>query len=130
MSKIELACIIEDSSVNIFWMETIMEDVDFCDRILIYKNGREAINALKPIIASGKKLPEIIFLDLNMPVMDGWQFLDEFTIIPIEQIVTIYIVTSSINPADRARAAEYEKVSKFIVKPVEAEELREILNQF
>jgi CheY-like chemotaxis protein len=130
MNKIELACIIEDNPISVFWMETIMNDVNFCDGLLIYNNGREAIDALKPMIASGVKLPEIIFLDLNMPVMDGWEFLDEFTMIPTQEIITVYIVTSSIDPEDRKRAGEYEKVSNFIVKPVKAAQLKEILDKF
>lgn len=107
-----------------------MEDVNFCNGLLIYSNGKEAIEAIKPMIASGVKLPDIIFLDLNMPIMDGWQFLDEFTKIPLEQEVTIYIVTSSIDPADRKRAGKYEKVSNFIVKPIEVDHLQEILDKF
>jgi len=130
MNKIELACVIEDNPVNVFWMETVMEDANFCDDLLIYNNGKEAIEALKPMISSGVKLPDIIFLDLNMPIMDGWEFLDEFTKIPIEQEVTIYIVTSSIDPADRKKASQYERVSNFIVKPVEVDQLQEILNKF
>jgi len=130
MNKIELACVIEDNPVNVFWMETIMDDINFCDELLIYHDGNEAIKALKPMIESGVKLPGIIFLDLNMPIMDGWQFLDEFTLIPIKEIVTIYIVTSSIDPTDEVRASHYEKVSNFIVKPIEVDQLKEILNNF
>lgn len=130
MSKIELAGIIEDNPGTVFWMETIMEDVDFCDKYLVFYNGKEAIEAIKTMIAKGKKLPEIIFLDLNMPVMDGWEFLDEFTTIQTDQKVIIYIVTSSINPADRIRANQYEAVSNFIIKPVTVEYLKEILDKF
>lgn len=127
MKKFDIACIIEDNLGNIFWLETIMEDVDFCHHLIIFHNGKEALDQLKALIESGGRLPEIIFLDLNMPVMDGWEFLDEFTLIPTKKQILIYIVTSSIDPADIARTKEYEKISGYIVKPVTMDNLREIL---
>ncbi len=127
MKKFDIACIIEDNLGNIFWLETIMEDVNFCDHLIIFHNGKEALDQLKALIESGGRLPEIIFLDLNMPVMDGWEFLDEFTLIPTKKQILIYIVTSSIDPADIERTKEYEKISGYIVKPVTMDNLREIL---
>lgn len=130
MRKIDLACIIEDNPANIFWMEDIMSEVEFCKNLLIFVNGKEALDGLKKIYLKEEELPDVIFLDLNMPIMDGWEFLDEFTRLPAPKKVIIYIVTSSINPADFERSRQYEMVSNFIVKPVTVERLKEILHEF
>ncbi|MFT6828560.1 MAG: CheY-like chemotaxis protein, partial [Roseivirga sp.] len=77
-----------------------------------------------------ENLPEIILLDLNMPVMDGWQFLDQFVQIPTKKKTTIYIVTSSIDPEDLNRAKSYEAVTNYLVKPINIDTLTEILKDF
>ncbi|MCO5949972.1 response regulator [Mucilaginibacter sp. RT5R15] len=88
------------------------------------------MDRLKAIVTAGENLPEVILLDLNMPVMDGWEFLDEFTKVPPAKKIIIYIVTSSIDPADVEKAKQYEAISQYIVKPVTVDNLKEILNNF
>jgi len=63
-----------------------------------------------------------------MPVMDGWEFLDEFVRIPTQQEIPVYVVTSSIDPAQTERVKEYGKISGCLLKPVTMEKLTEILN--
>lgn len=79
------------------------------------------------MIQNSEKLPQVIFLDLNMPVWDGWQFLDEFTKIPTEQKVTIFILTSSNSEEDIKRAEKYSLTSNYLVKPVEQSHMKDIL---
>lgn len=127
MKKIELACIIDDDPIYVFGTKRIMQLANFCDNFMIFHNGKEALDKLKILIANDEKIPDIILLDLNMPVMDGWEFLDEFTIIPVVKQIIIYIVTSSIDPADVDRAKKYGGVSNYIVKPITMDLLKEIL---
>ncbi len=107
-----------------------MELANFCDSFTVFKNGQEAIDYLRPCFLNGDKVPELILLDLNMPVMDGWQFLDEFVRIPCEKKVVLYVVTSSINPQDIKRARLYEEVTDYAVKPVTLHQLKKILENF
>lgn len=130
MKKIEIACIIDDDPIYIFCTKRIMVLADFCESFLIFHNGKEALDRLTSIILAKENLPEIILLDLNMPVMDGWEFLEEFTQIPSSKTITIYIITSSINPEDVERAKQYESISNYIVKPVTIETLKEIKSDF
>ncbi|WP_378185543.1 response regulator [Aquimarina sp. W85] len=130
MKKIDLACIVDDDPIFVFGVKKVMELANFCNGFLVFKNGREALDKLKAIISSGSKLPEILLLDLNMPILDGWQFLEEFTKIPSSKKITIYIVTSSVDPQDIAKAKRYELVSDYIVKPISVKRLKEILNEF
>jgi len=128
MKKIDIACIIDDDPIYIFGMKRIMELADFCKSFMIFNNGKEALDKLKPMVTSGDKLPDIILLDLNMPVMDGWQFLDEFTKIPSDKEILIYIVSSSIDPEDIKKAEGYGLTSSYIVKPVTVKTLKAILS--
>ena len=70
---------------------------------------------------------QIIFLDLNMPIMDGWQFLEEF-MTPNTQQIIIYIVTSSIDPVDEDKAKQYFLISNYVVKPITPESLKQWFN--
>ncbi len=129
MGKMERACIIDDDPIHQYGMKILMKKVDFSNEVMVFHNGQEAIDAMLDLLNLGDTLPSVIFLDLNMPIKDGWGFLDDFVKIPHHNrdLVTIYVVSSSITSADRLRAGQYEIVSNYIVKPVEEYQLREIL---
>ena len=125
----ELACIIDDDPIHQYGMKILMKKVDFSNEVMVFHNGQEAIDAILDLLNLGETLPSVIFLDLNMPIKDGWGFLDDFVKIPHHnrEQVTIYVVSSSISSSDRIKAGQYEIVSNYIVKPVEEYQLREIL---
>lgn len=127
MKKIDIACIIDDDPIFIFGTKRIMQLANFCESFMIFHNGKEAYDNLKAVILNNEKLPDLILLDLNMPVWDGWQFLDEFIKIPNKRPITIYIITSSVDPADVEKAKSYDLVSNYIVKPITIEELKNLL---
>ncbi|MBC5864048.1 response regulator [Flavobacterium turcicum] len=127
MPKIDIACIIDDDPIFVFGTKRIMEIADFCESFMIFRNGKEAFDHLEAIILADKKLPDLILLDLNMPIWDGWKFLDEFTKIPSANPITIYIMTSSIDPADVEKAKSYDAVSNYLVKPITMEELQKLI---
>ncbi len=127
MKKIDIACIIDDDPIFIYGVKKIMELINFSKSLMIFKNGEDALNGLKKIVSSNQKLPDVILLDLNMPILDGWQFLDEFVTIPCKKKIVIYIVSSSVDPEDILKAKSYELVSDYIVKPVTVEKLKDIL---
>ena len=130
MKKVDIACIIDDDPIFVFGTKRMMTLANFCNNFMVFQNGEEAINYLKPIIQTKNfALPDIILLDINMPIMDGWQFLDEFTSIPNDKKITIYIVSSSIDPQDVARAKEYDTISNYLVKPITSEKLQSILSE-
>ncbi|MEQ8687495.1 MAG: response regulator [Imperialibacter sp.] len=130
MSMVDLACIIDDDQIYVFGLRKLIDFHKYSKNLLVFKNGAEAIKYMKPLITSSDELPDVILLDINMPVMDGWQFLDEFVKIKplIKKKITIYMVSSSIDEADLERAKTYEEVSDFIVKPVKAEDLEKMLS--
>jgi CheY-like chemotaxis protein len=103
--------------------------VDF-RTISTYGNGKLAIDGIRKALNAGKPVPEVIFLDINMPIMDGWQFLEEFLELPIEEKVRINIVTSSIDPADYANWEHYSSKSHHMItfntKPIKRAEIVDI----
>lgn len=129
MKKIDIACIVDDDPIFVFGAKRVMELSNFCKGFMVFNNGRDALDSLAPVIKSGENIPDVILLDLNMPIMDGWQFLDEFIKIPTDKKVLIYIVSSSIDPADSEKAKEYQDVSNFIVKPITVDNLKSILQE-
>ncbi len=132
--KIGLACIIDDDSMYVNLIKKIIEAKNLCNNLMVFQNGKDALDYFEVILNNldKKSIPEIIFLDLNMPVMDGWEFLENFTRIKnkLEKTITLYIVSSSINPVDVEKAKGINSVKDYLVKPVTIEDLEGIfLNQ-
>ena len=133
MNKIELACIIDDDNIYINLIKRIIDTNKLCENLLIFNNGKESIDYFESMLENlaEDKIPEIIFLDLNMPIMDGWEFIDRFTKIKnkFRKVITLYIVSSSINPDDLNRAKLLSDVEDFLVKPVNIQELESIFTK-
>jgi len=127
MEKIAQACLIGDDPVHIFLSTKYLKLSGMVENITVFNNGKEAFDKLKILLDSGESMPEVILLDLNMPVWDGWKFLENFSTLQLKKKVTIFILTSSINAADRKRAETYEKVQNFIVKPISLDDFKELL---
>lgn len=129
MKKIKLTYLIDDDEIYIFTTKKLINKIDFCEEVAVFQNGKEAIDAIKFTLRNKNELPDVILLDLNMPIMDGWQFLDEFIRIKSEKQIKIYIVSSSVDPSDIERANTYNMVSNYIVKPISREKLHEITEE-
>ena len=129
MKKIKLTYLIDDDEIYIFTTKKLINKIDFCEEVAVFQNGKEAIDAIKFTLRNKNELPDVILLDLNMPIMDGWQFLDEFIRIKSEKLIKIYIVSSSVDPSDIERANTYNMVSNYIVKPISREKLHEITEE-
>ena len=86
-----------------------------CDAIETYANGKLALDRIKELLASDHNIPEVIFLDINMPIMDGWQFLEEFITLRTEQKIRINIVTSSIDPHDLHNWESFKDKSRHLI---------------
>lgn len=130
MKKINLVCVIDDDPVHVFITKKNLELSDYVENILVCKNGKEAYETLQKLIIEKKELPNIIFLDLNMPIWDGWQFLDEFIKIPLEKPIPIFILTSSNDETDIEKAKQYSVVSNYLIKPISQKQFKDILSDY
>ena len=131
MEKIKNLALIDDDDTFVFLTKKVIEQTGLVEQIKVFANGRDAINFLKENSGKPDLLPEIILLDLNMPIMDGWQFLEDYIHLKpkMGKKITIYIISSSISPHDIERAKGISEVSDFIIKPVTKEKFISMLNQ-
>lgn len=121
--------IIDDDDVFIFLSKKLFSRyADGCN-VFTCCNGKEGIDFIHNNIRTKTPLPETIFLDINMPVFNGWDFLEEFILLPQEQISksNIFILTSSIREDDKDKSQNYFIVKEFISKPLTPEIVRKII---
>ncbi len=130
MKKIKFIGIVDDDPITIFGIKKMLNSVVECETIEDYRNGKIAFDSINKKIIGNEDIPEIIFLDINMPIMDGWQFLEEFLKLPIKKRVRINIVTSSIDPYDRKKWECFKDKTHHLItfnnKPIKRNEIAEI----
>lgn len=107
MKKINSIYIIDDDPITVFGIKKMLKPITNCGDITAFGNGKLALDGLNERLANGVHVPEVIFLDINMPIMDGWEFLEELVSLNIEQKIIINVVTSSIDPKDYQRWNQY-----------------------
>ena len=131
MRPLKKIALIDDDEIFVFLTRKAIEKSNLVEVIKVFGNGLDALSFLEENIKQPEELPEIILLDLSMPIMDGWQFLDEFVNINpmICKTIQIYICSSSISPDDIAKAHEISAVSGYIIKPITKEKMLEILEK-
>ena len=129
MTTIKQLTLVDDDEVFVFLTTKMLEQSKLVELIKIFDNGYDALVFLKENIDNVEALPDVILLDLSMPIMDGWQFLEEYVKIHpvIGKKITIYICSSSISPDDINRAKAINEVSDFIIKPMTKDKLMEMI---
>lgn len=130
MNSIKNLTLIDDDEVFVYLTRKTLNKSKLVDQVQVFENGLDALNFIKGNVGNREILPEVIFLDLSMPIMDGWQFLDEYSKLKLELMnkITIYICSSSISPDDVSRAKSINTVSDFIFKPITSQKLCEIVD--
>lgn len=122
--------LIDDDAIYLYGVKRIIKDAKLPQKVLTFSDGQEALDYFLEHLSNIKKLPDVIFLDLNMPVMDGWQFIKEYDTIKTKMTkdIRIYITSTSKNPEDLLRAQSLEVVTDYIVKPLTEEKLVAAIN--
>lgn len=129
MKQIKTITLIDDDDIFVFLTKKTIELTKLVELIQVFENGLDALNFLKENKYNIDRLPEIILLDLSMPIMNGWQFLDEYIKLNpyIGKKITIYICSSSISHDDITRAKAINAVSDYIIKPINKEKLIDLI---
>ncbi len=118
MTEIKTVCIVDDDIIFVEITKRVLQKSGFFNDLLIYENGDSALNGLNKIIGNGGHLPKIILLDLNMPLMNGWEFLDQLSKVLYKNKISVFVASSSNDPNDINRAKSYQSVVDYIVKPI------------
>ena len=122
-------CIVDDDKIYQLTTKRLLERINATKNILVFSDGEEAYEYITEKIREEDALPDVIFLDINMPCMNAWEFLDAYNEIKprLAKKIIIYIISSSISDTDIQRAKEIEHVKDYCVKPVSIDKYVEIL---
>ena len=123
--------IVDDDNIYQIIVRKIIGKMELFSSFSSYKNGKDAIDALKKAAENNENIPDTILLDINMPVMDGWEFMDEIVSYKskLNQKIAIYIVSSSIAVQDKDKAKTYAEILGFLSKPITMDALYEIVSE-
>ncbi|MBU2948529.1 response regulator [Zobellia uliginosa] len=129
MKNFSKTCIVDDDAIVVFSIKRAMQAMEFPVEPLVYENGLDAIESFQQMIAENMELPSLILIDINMPVMGGWDFISEMRGIWPKDIKepTVYMMTSSISPQDIETAKAFNLENNYLIKPIYAEKLQSIL---
>ncbi|MBV6640742.1 MAG: response regulator [Cyclobacteriaceae bacterium] len=131
MNKVHRLFIVDDDNLFTHITSLVVDDSDLVEEVKVYNNGKEAYDYLSTHRDSPEKLPDVILLDLSMPIMDGWGFLDKFMNLKLPQAKTIeiYICSSSISPEEIEKARSMSVVSDYIIKPLTRDKLIKMIGE-
>ena len=127
MAKFTDVLLVEDDPITIMVCDRIIKMASFADKVKSCENGKIALDYLLSF-SKNEVIPPIIFLDINMPVMNGWDFLEEFDEIRdrFQSLPRIYLLSSTVDPEDYKKAKRFSLVEDFISKPLSKEALKNI----
>ena len=131
MKRLHTILLVDDDAPTLFLNKLVIEDLDCTDRVLTAENGRQAIDMLTEKIDDEFLCPDLILLDINMPIINGWEFMDKYQTLSAEQKakIVVVMVTTSLNPDDRSRAESVEDIKDFVSKPLDEITLKDIIEK-
>jgi CheY-like chemotaxis protein len=112
--------VVDDDAIYQIIVKKIIEKSATFSSVSTFQDGDIAINSLKNTIEHNKALPDVILLDINMPQMDGWEFMKEMSLIKaqLQKKIAIYIVSSSIANEDKEKSKTFPDILGYLSKPV------------
>lgn len=118
---------VDDDEIFRFILKNLIDGTDFADRAIFFDDGDRAIMKLIELAKSGDHQPKLIFLDLSMKHLEGWQLIDLMN--EFGTNAKVVILTSSIGLKDRVRAEREPLVKGFLIKPVDKSQIVEYINK-
>lgn len=134
MKKVNCILLVDDNPADNHFHKINISESGICDHVEVANDGNAALEYLKKSFSMSNKFPkpDIIFLDINMPGMDGFEFLEEYKKLAdkYKSKVLIIMLSTSLNPDDQKKALSYEEIVEFQNKPLEVETLQKIVEKY
>lgn len=126
--KLNCILLIDDNNADNYFHQIVLKQMNIAEHIAVATDGVEALDYLTK---EDQIIPELIFLDINMPRMNGWEFLEKYKHLdPKQKAKTIIVMlTTSAHPSDVEKAKRTAEVNGYQVKPLTKEMLNEILEK-
>ncbi|MBX7047501.1 MAG: response regulator [Ignavibacteria bacterium] len=126
------AALVDDDKIFQFITGKILKALPEINKTLQFGNGQEFYDYICKNYNEADALPDVVFLDIQMPFMDGWQFMQEFTNLDFKlaKDININILSSSISLYDKEKAKIYKDIKNYFVKPIAKEEFPKIISAF
>jgi len=135
--KLNCVLLIDDDEPTNFFNRMVLEEVGCAEHIQVEESGQAALEFLSRHDDEGENkrkgsCPDLIFIDINMPAMNGWEFMERYSILEEDKKgkVVVVMLTTSLNPDDRLRAERMKDISGFETKPLDAQKISRILETF
>ena len=128
MKKLNKVLLVDDDDIVNSIHSIIIYRANFADEVVVQDSARGALSYFTDMNTKGE-FPEMVFLDINMPEMDGWDFIREYDKLEIKKSAKFIILTSSIDPHDQNRALAAKYVSEFLSKPLSVGILDRIMKE-
>jgi CheY-like chemotaxis protein len=132
VEKLPLIAIIDDDMIYQFMLSRIINDNKLAENIISFSDGEQALQYLSENKINSENIPDVIFLDVNMPIMDGWMFIEAFAHLKtqIQKKIVIFMLSSSIDPVDIEKAYKISEISSYFIKPIKLEEVKRIFKDY
>lgn len=129
MNKVKEICFIEDDRVQIFLLTKYVEKLKTGYQVSSFANGKLAFDAMEERAKESKPFPDVIFLDINMPVWSGWDFYKAFSKLKGSEKVVVLVLTSSLNDDDYQMAVSYGLTDNYLIKPLGFEKFEKLISK-
>ncbi|WP_026999938.1 response regulator [Eisenibacter elegans] len=129
--KIRRAYLIDDDTINNFLCKKILEKSGLIEEVVLFEEATKALANITQALQTSDMLPSLILLDINMPVMNGWEFMEAYQKLgkPVADI-RLFILSSSSNEQDMEKAKKYPLILDYLTKPIGVKHIQQLAERF